>query len=365
MDKTTENLPEEVETSSQANDMTDNVNPTEQQVIINKSGAAVLSLMVSILALLVSAYLFYQTQINQNNSSNQNEITELNQQLYQANQALSTDLTNSQVKIKENQQLLQSLAAQISSLQLPKDSATPTFDNSENLALIEQLHEQLDQQKIMLQKLSAEQGSQTVINPVDDQESIQRQATLNQLRMVQLMLNNNQLPQAIRSLENHLTMDQLKPTIQVKLKQLLLDLNSIKQVDKKSLFNALDQIQNQVVALTLETEVSEETESNWYDKFITVKKIKSDNSLANSTDLAILKADLAQHIIQAKIALSLADQESWQMQLNVAAQQVKSKLPNQNELKDQLMALSQQTVVPDLPEGINFQAIINELTRLN
>jgi uncharacterized protein HemX len=365
MDKTTENLPEEVETSSQANDMTDNVNPTEQQVIINKSGAAVLSLMVSILALLVSAYLFYQTQINQNNSSNQNEITELNQQLYQANQALSTDLASSQVKIKENQQLLQSLATQISNLQLPNDHTTPTFDNSENLALIEQLHEQLDQQKIMLQKLSTEQGSNQTINPVIDQESIQRQATLNQLRMVQLMLNNNQIPQAILSLEKHLTMDQLKPTIQVKLKQLLLDLNNIKQVDKKSLFNELDQAQNRVVALTLETEKIEVTESSWYEKFISVKKIKSDNSLANSTDLAILKADLAQHLIQAKIALSLADQESWQLQLTAAVQKLKTQLPNQDELRQQVLNLSQQTVVPDLPEGINFQAIINELTRLN
>ena len=79
----------------------------------------------------------------------------------------------------------------------------------------------------------------------------------------------------------------------------------------------------------------------------------------------ILGGALAQHLIQAKIALSLADQESWQLQLTAAVQKLKSQLPNQDELRQQVFNLSQQTVVPDLPEGINFQAIINELTRLN
>ncbi len=183
--------------------------------------------------------------------------------------------------------------------------------------------------------------------------------------IAQLMLHNNQLDQAVKGLEDHLATARIKPGIQSKINALLRSLRNTTKPDLTGLTEQLEQVKQQLLKIALPTTTEEPADdAPWYANFVSVKKISEASEIGTSADLAIVKAQLNQHLFQAQLALTMADQTAWEKRLQQTIDLLDDHLPGEQSLRSELASLQAESVVIRFSNEVNIQAIIDELSGL-
>ncbi len=344
---------------------------TEPQVIVKKSSNK-LALLLSLLALIASAYLLYVTFLGKPNKQDSQNLANQILDLENANQQLKQQLRqqdqNSSTAIQQLQQQIDALANQ------PKPQADGlTFDNSGNEAALSQLEAQMKQQfsdqsdelNQLKQQLKTTQPIQSVAKEVlpDPVDLYDSKRAIDALYAADLLIRTQRLPQAISTLEQLLDTANLRTSTQHNIQQLLNSWQRIEQPDTHNLMQQLQQIKSDIKHLKLNTESTTTSKDNepWYSRFVSVKKINSDAGLADSHQLHLLQAELTQQLLQAEWALTLHQSKAWQTHLTMAAQTLEQTMPGQKTMVQSLNSLASKPVVALLPTPSGIHDLINEL----
>ncbi len=360
------------------------VEPTtdmEQQeakpVVVKKTAG--FSLFIALLALGLSGYLFYrdwqQTQTVAAADGDQLALQVIRDEI----QVLRTDFDKLQVDAEQNAQQLTALNSSLNRVEQRQQTAnqsdnTPpaVFDNSNNLAMLQQLQDRLNEQNTVIQQLQTQLATRTETQQAEAHEVLPNtdpfdtQATVERLMVADLLLQKGQLVQAAKVLEDHLGVARTRPTTANQLQNLINQIRRTDQPDTQALAERLQTIKQQLDAVVLPAKEPLASDENtaWYARFVSVKKIADESQIRDSTELALVKAQLSQHLFQAQLALALSEQELWTEQLQQAAQLLQKQLPDQSGLINVLQQLSAAAIRPQLDDDIDIRSIIDELNGL-
>ncbi len=350
-----------IEQSEQVDAVIDEQPDTPDVVVQNKQFGGRLALVVALLSLAASGYLWYLNWQADKQAEGSVDVDAIQQQLNDADKVLSTQLKNIQVDVTNNTSKIQQLTQQAQQ-QMQSNSKPVPFDNQQNIAQIEALKQRLAEQDQQLKQLSLMLADLAALQPAEDQtRNYQAQTAIQQLLLAQTLLDNHQLT-AVKNSLNNLMLDLSHwPSIANQVLVIKDQLNQLEEPDSNQLNQQLTDLNKQVNSLTLKVETKEATSSAWYEKFISVKKISNTGQLNSSADLAILKAHLNQSLINAKLALILQDQLNWQQQLVAAAQLLADQFSAENELVNQFKSLAEQRIQVKVPESVDLVGIVNQL----
>ncbi|MGJ8662493.1 MAG: hypothetical protein ACSHWU_02535 [Marinicella sp.] len=353
---------------------------TDQQVIKQKSSGG-FSLLVAILALVGTGYLYYKDYTGSTESSlpNNQQLKALqveNEGLKAELNALKTDLSAFKSQIDANANNINQLTNQfINSSTSESSPAVTAFDNSENETALNTVNDQLTVNQNSIQQLTQRlnQLANQLSNQSDTQasqiaqkspeiEPFNHKATLETLMVTELLLANQQIEQATHVLSTHLSSANIQAQTRTQINQLLRQLRSVQMPNKEDFVAELTQIRGEINALQIPTETKEVSDPHWYERFISVKKISEESSsISNSASLAILKSRLNNHLLQAELAMVMQNQSAWQLQLESGSQLILQQLPLQTDLVSQLAQMAEKQITPSIPEGLGIQSIIAEL----
>ncbi len=373
--------PEDLE----ANESTESTaSKAEQSVVVNKSSSG-LSLLLSLLALTGVGYLFYQHWQDKKQTANQVTSPAVIQQLQDSDQVLSTDLQNALVDInqikqqnaqiavidQQLQQLTEQLTALKGSQQDTSQVATESlFDNSQNELALAEIQLKLTDQARIIAELQATpstaEGTQVMADDLrsDSYQQIEKNAATQVLLTADVLLSTHRLPQAIAALDNYLKVSSLKPVDKNNLLRLLGQMKQIDVPDLLLIDQQLQALQSSVNDLQVSTQQAASDEPKWYERFISVQKIETDNNISSTAQLIAFKTELNRLLYQAKLYLMLSDQAGWQSSLSAASQWVKQEMPEHVELSNRIMSLAAQTVVAVIPSEVNIASVIDALNGL-
>lgn len=306
-------------------------------VVIKKSGWALLALLLAVAALALAGHQYWQSL---------NTVEKPSKDWSQDIEWLTDEQANLHKNISEKQSQIDALKNQIE--QLPQGGAEPTV-SVDHQPQIDQLVQQLNQQEQTIKQLK--QLIQNQPQTTAPNKEVLPQATfpddrrwaIDVLYGCRLLLNQGQVPQAISSLQSFLNQANLTSTHRQSLTALLRSWQQTQTIDRKALQQQLNQISQQVREMTLPTtKPAEQTNDQaWYSKFISVKKIEQNDRLADSHDLLLLKAAITDHLQQAGWALTLKQQEAWLQHLK----QADALLPDyESSIKQALMPLIQTDI---------------------
>jgi len=356
---------------------TEELNTTEQPVLPQKSGSK-LSLLFSLLALSGTAYLYYQNW--QTGVSGLSDISLKIQSLEDESKVLRTDLYNTQEDVRKlTTQVSNQLPEIAATVQQLKESRTSEpldtigFDNSANEKALLDISRQLSEQSKIINTLQSQIAVQVstpvakdalAVEPVNDVFR-QNQMALQTLWATQVLLDTHRIPKAIATLQNYLDVAKLESPMNAAIMQLKQQLQQLDLPQVEQLKQQLDEIRMAVNALQLITKTNQQTsadsQSSWYDRFISVKKIDEDNGVQSSTELILLKTNINRNLYEAGLYLVLQDQQAWQLSLKESASQLKQHMPKQSELIETIQNLAQQKVSVELPDQIDVQSMIDQL----
>ncbi len=355
-----------------------NSEPTAQ-VVVKKSGG--LSLFVALLALGISGYLLYQDWQASQMVSEQSQQTASKPAFDEHVSKINDRHQQLQVTLSQQAQEISALDNRLNQLRETTAKQTndtvpaSTFDNSENQALFTQLQQRLNEQNTVIQQLQSQLASQPATNPgttahevLPDNDRYHSQATIESLLVADLLLQSGQLDQAVKVLEDHLAAARIRPGIISQINQLIGRIKRTAQPDTQTLAERLQVVKQQLSTVGLATEAADgghgDQDAPWYTRFVSVKKIAEDSQIQDSTALALAKAQISQHLFQAQLALTLAEQDLWSGHLQQAVQLLQTQLPDQQSIINELNQLSAELVKAVVPDDINTAAIIDELNGL-
>lgn len=369
----------------QANEATESaVTQAEQSVVVKKSSGG-LSLVLSLVSLAAAGYLFYQHWQGNKQTSMQVTSPAVIQQLQDSDQVLSTDLQNTQVDIRQLkqqaaqltvvEQQLKQLTEQVTTLKNSQQDTNQVgteslFDNSQNELALAEIQLKLTDQARLIAELQATpsitDGPQATPEDLrsDSYEQIEKNAATQVLLTADVLLSTHRLPQAIAALDNYLKVSSLKPVDKNNLLRLLGQMQQIDVPDLGQLSQQLEALKSTVNELQVPTQQAASDEPQWYERFVSVKKIETDSSISSTAQLIAFKTELNRLLYQAKLYLLLSDQAGWQSSLSAASQWVKQEMPAQGELSNRLMSLADQTVVAVIPSEVNIVSVIDALNGL-
>ncbi len=347
---------------------------SEPTVIVKKSSNK-LALFLSLLALVATAYLLYiEFLSNQETSDSEvfdNQIQQKQiQQLGEDNKKLSNQLQS--LANRYDNELI-GLKDQLNKIKQQPVQANKSnaFDNSQNEAALLQLEQQLNQQisdhaaalSQLKQNLLASQNTIKTAKEVlpTQADAYDTQRAIDALYAADLLIRTNRLPQATSTLQQLQASARLKASTQQQINHLLSQWQQVKQPDNTKLFSQLQSLKQQVKVLTLTTQETETSDDSWYNRFISVKKIETDGTLADSHALHLLKAQLTQHLLQAEWALTLQQTPAWNQQLSAAAKALAEQLPKQTELTKNMRELASKPITALLPTPSGIHDIISQL----
>lgn len=372
--KKDESITQETEVTESAVDT--QVEVQTDQVVVKKKGGG-FSLLLSVLALGLAAYVFYLQWQQQPTSGSSNEINELKQELNQLKNSVESIAADTAKNTNAYANINRTISEQGIKLteiqnQGPESVSTEVqaFDNTTNEYELRQLTQKLNAQQATITQLQTELASQ--LNEKSsiaseelllDQDIIQKAAAAQTMIHVQMLVDNQNISAAIDTLERFLLVTTLDNNWKSKIGRLANALKNVNQVDLVALRKQLDVVEKKVDDLELETE-SQTEDGSWYDRFISVKKISADANVESSIALVEIKTALKRTLYEAKLFLSLQDQNGWQNSLIQLNDMVAQKLPKQDQLKTQIQNLANQAVVNDVPEAFDTEAIISELKGL-
>ena len=356
----------------------DSVKPPEPVEKQTKGGGG-LALLLSLVALLAVAYLYYlDWQGDTTEPPAGVDASEI--QVWQDEQEkVASELQNVKADIQSLQQITEQLQQQVSQQQqvlAQRDGAavgggteTLAFDNSPNEQAIKQLQQAIAGQSRLIQSL--QQGLLESNEPVQSigpmgsalatsQAEMQRQAAIQTVLAVKMMVDSQRIPAAIDTLEQfnqHLNTDvdlqQRMSALAATLRQA--DLPDL--VTAKTSLAALAQAIDQLKVPTIETD----EERAWYEKLVSIKKIDDQSPITSTAELMTLKMQLKQHVYEARLNLNLGQASGWQQTLNEAASLVQQQLPNQPSLAQSFRQLAQQSIPPQLPAAYDIEATLTAL----
>ncbi|TDR23448.1 hypothetical protein [Marinicella litoralis] len=357
----------------------------ETQVVVKKSGAG-MAVFLSVLALLATAYLYYQDWKKPDAVMANNSHDEVIKTLLDTDKVLQTDLTNTQVDVNNVKQQLAAIQTAVEqqlneiSQQDSSQSASATdpvqvFDNSLNEQSIEQLTQQLNAQSLLITQLQTQIQSQALsaatepslvakeVLPENDGMYLYRMA-VDVLNRVRVLIDTQRLSLAIETLDDFLNLTEVEPASMRQMAQLRRQLKSLKSPDFDDLRQQLSDLKLTVDELKLTTEDAEVEESSWYSRLVTVKKIANDEAINSTAKLIEFKTALKQALFQAGLYLTVHDQQGWSDSLTEAVELMKQQMPGQQAVIRQLNQLAKQAVVIELPAEIDIQSLIDELKGL-
>ncbi|WP_154222829.1 hypothetical protein [Marinicella rhabdoformis] len=345
---------------------------SEPKIIIKKSSNK-LALFLSLLALAAPAYLLYIEFLSNQETLDTAVFDNQIQQLGEANKKLSDQLQSLTTRYDNELTGLKDQLNQIKQQPVQANESN-AFDNSKNEAALLQLEQQLNQQisdhatalSSLKQSIAAAQETNRIAKEVlpTATDAYDTQRAIDALYAADLLLRTNRLPQAISTLQQLQATARLKTSTQQQIKHLLTQWQQVQQPDNSILFSELQSLKQQVKALTLSTQKADTSEDSWYHRFISVKKIETDGTLADSHELHLLKAQLTQHLLQAEWALTLQQESAWNQQLKAAAIALREQMPKQTALVKQLNDLATKRIIALLPTPSGIHDVINELKGL-
>lgn len=342
---------------------------TAAPVIIKKSSNK-LALFLSLLALIAPAYLLYIEFLSSQDSPDTEVFDNQIQQLGEANKKLSDQLQNLTSRYDNELTALKDQLNQVKN-QPVQAKESPAFDNSQNETAISQLEQQLSQQisdhaaelTLLKQNMATVQNTTSIAKEVlpTVTDAYDTQRAIDALYAADLLLRTHRLPQAISTLQQLKATAKLKASTQQQINQLLNQWQQVEQPDNSLLFSQIQSLKQQVKSLTLPTQEIENTKTSWYSRFISVKKLAADGTVADSHALHLLKAQLTQHLLQAEWALTLQQGPAWNQQLNAAATALNEQMPKQTTLVQQLRDLANKQIIALLPTPSGIHDVISEL----
>ena len=356
----------DIETSDET---TPNEESTAAPVIINKSSNK-LAIFLSLLALIAPAYLLYIKFLSNQDTLDTEVFDNQIQQLGEANKKLSDQLQNLTSRYDDELANLKDQLNQVKQQPVQTNEST-AFDNSQNEAAISQLEQQLNQQlndhaaelAQLKQNVATAQETTRIAKEVlpTATDAYDTQRAIDALYAADLLLRTQRLPQAINTLQQLQATANLKTSTQQQINQLLNQWQQVEQPDNNLLFSQIQSLKQQVKTLTLPTQETAADQDTWYNRFISVKKIAADGSLADSHALHLLKAQLTQHLLQAEWALTLQQGPAWNQQLNAAAKALNEQMPKQTTLVQHLKDMANKQIIALLPTPSGIHDVISEL----
>ncbi|MCX7552379.1 hypothetical protein OS175_00690 [Marinicella sp. S1101] len=352
-----------------------------ETVVVKKSGGT-FSLLLSLVALAAAGYALYlQWQAAENEAGESNRLIATQLQQLEAEQASAVAALQTVQNTNENlRQQSTELATKVSSLerltQQLQDagmsgaqlSEEKLFDNSANEVALRQLTLQLQNQEILINQLQSQLNSQvdepaTSQDGVVDQDQLQRALAVKALNQAETLVELHDIETATVVLENFLLATKLDTSWQIKLKQLVDALARTEQPDIQAMQQTLKGLDGAVNQIQLQTETAA-AEGNWYDRFVSVKKISDDSSITSSAALVELKLSIKRQLYLAHLMLSLQDQSGWQNSLMQAAELITDNFPEQTQLANEIKTLAQLSLLPKVPKEFDTQALIAQLNGL-
>jgi|GEM_PF-1854707 len=317
-------------------------------------GLAMFGLLVALLALVTAGWVYYQVafQTDQNQAldqlgtmDSQQDLNQLQNRLAQVEKELKQQIQSIDQNKQENEKLHQSLN------NLPNN----TFDAGP----LEHKINNLQQQLTALNNLKREQ----TIEPQTEEylSTLARSQSIHALKTVQLLLNQHQLPQAVEVLKQWRNNEHLPLSIQTRLQQLITTLSNTESPDVNRLRQQLSDIKNNITGLSLTTETQASQQPAWYERFITVKKIKPEQQSLNSADLQQLKANAGHSIQQAELALALKQPVLWRDALQQTEHILAQSSLDTEPLRQQLQQLREQDIITQVPNNLGIESLIQQL----
>lgn len=346
-----------------------------EKVVVKKSGGG-FALFLALIALGLSGYLFYKDWLANADETNHDAANDVLQQL-NAQKSLSAKTSQQlQQQIDQLTQTLSQIETNLNDLktELATNTNEPstvlgqpvTFDNSSNEAAIQTLKEQIADQNETLKSLQKQLATQPAnvaafeANP-NQFDELQKNAAIQSLVSAQTLLNSGHIEMAASTLEYFLQSSTIDSDYLRKIQNKINQINQIKQPDSNQLSQELSAIGTAIKDLTLPTKNTEETESSWYDRFISVKKIDEGDHVDSSFELLSLKAELSNRLNAVKLLLTLKDQQGWQHALNQAAELLQQNMPQQQAMINQLQKLAGEPIAAIVPENLALMSLVDEL----
>ncbi|KAA3638745.1 MAG: hypothetical protein DWP95_11930 [Proteobacteria bacterium] len=357
MDNKDNDIIEEKPESDHAELQESHAQPEDSELTSPKQGArgvAVLSLFLALLALVTAGWVFYRMEFQGEHDqkpvlsadfASQQDLTQLQNRITALENKLSQQSQNSQ----QNQQQIKQLQQALNSL------PDTQFDDSLLQQQINTLQQQFDVLKTQYQDQSNEPQTDTQL------KSLTHAQAVHALQTVQLLINQQQLPQAIEILKQWRNHKHLPLAIQTRLQQLITTLSNLESPDIDALKQQLTAVKQKIAQLSLIAEHSENSQPAWYERFITVKKIKPAQQGLNSIDLQQLKADASLSLQQAELALILKQPKAWQDALKESAQVLAQADLDSDELQQVLQQLSSQNIIIQVPNNLGIDALIQQI----
>jgi hypothetical protein len=345
------------------------------KVVVKKSGGG-LALLMALIALGISGYLFYKDWLAAREDAGQNKSGEFLQQLNTHKSMSAKNSLEFQQQLDQVSQSVKQVEAELNDLKTDISTSSNessnnlgelvSFDNSANLAAIEALQSELTTQNQLLLSMQSQLAAQPTTPTTQEFSSdylakLQRSTAVQALVSAQTLLESGQIVMASTSLENYLLGATIDDNYQRKIQNKVNQIKDIKQPDSIKLTQRLSHVGKAIKDLTIPTENTENSDTSWYDRFISVKKINEGSQVDSSFELLSLKAELSNRLNAAKLLLTLKDQQGWQHALNQAADLLQQNMPQQQALVNQLQKLAGEPIVATVPENIALMKLVDEL----
>ncbi len=363
MDKDQDTESVEAEFDNQKHETTEHETPT---VVVKKS-SGFFSILLSLVALGLAAFTFYQQWHTPAAVNSSNEIRSLEQQVQMLTddlQAQNNQQQNTAKQVVELTQQNQRINGQLKSLGDSEDQAA--FDNSDNEKALQQLTQQLNKQQNLITQLQTGSNNQPAIaheELVLDEVAIQKSIAVKVLIQAQMLVDLQNIDQAVDVLEKFLLVTTLDANWKNKLRRLVNVLKQVELPDISSLRAELNRIDQMVGSIVLET-VEPNVESRWYDRFVSIRKIDDEANIESSAALIELKSLMQRKLYEARLFLNLQEQNGWENSLLEVAKLIKDNVPKQVDLLGAIESLSQLSLVANIPERFDTESLISELTGL-
>lgn len=340
-------------------------------VIVKKSGGG-LATLLSLLALALSGYLFYLNWLQGRQNQPDNSIDAI-KQVQDKNSQIENNIKNLQQQVDalkkadtEIRQSLSSMSAQLANSN-SNENQTNEFDNTDNEVAIQRIQTQLTSQAQLLATIQSQLAAPAYIQTVGDLpqnnfDALHTSRVIQTLTMAQTLLDNNQITPALSALEN---LQQTAPAGFDHHNQLQSIINATKQIPQPD----LSSLKQRVVTLNTDiqniqlpvTQKTEEAESKWYENFISVKKIDPNQGLDSTFDLLSMKSQLSHLLQSAQFSLDLQVEDAWQQSLTDASDLLKNKLPEQQNLIQELKRLAAEPIKATVPENLGIITLVIDL----
>ncbi|MFV0542449.1 MAG: hypothetical protein ACK5L8_02045 [Marinicella pacifica] len=318
---------------------------------------AALGLLVAVVALITVGWLYYRLEFQKNEpSSSQQLSSKADQQDLDSLQSrvdrLARQLSEQQQSIQENRENLKRLQQGLDNL------PDARFDSGPLEQQISRLQQQINSLKDQTGSAISEPQTASYLS------ALVRAQTIEALKMVQLLLDQQQITQAVQVLKQWRNNEHLPMAVLTRIQQLITTLSNTEKPDVNRLRQQLNMVRERLADVKLTTEKPQSEKPAWYERFITVQKIKPEQQALNSADLLQLKANVGYFIDQAELALTLKQPDGWRENLHQAEQTLTNTALETKALVQQIQQLKAQKITTQIPQGLGIDALIQQLEGL-